>query len=115
MLRARVHAADSRSFPTAIIAWNDYIAAKVLQECFNEGIRVPQQLSVIGYGNFDYDDILTPPLTSVDEQTEAFGEFALGTLQLIIEHQRDGIRNEPQEYTFTPKATVIKRASCSAP
>ena len=46
------------------------------------GVRIPQDLAIIGCGNLHYDDSLRIPLSSVDQKSERVGERAA---QLILE------------------------------
>ncbi len=52
--------------PTAIIAWNDFVASMLLGVLQRANIRVPEDVSIIGYDNSGISARLTPPLTTVD-------------------------------------------------
>ncbi len=54
--------------PTAVFCYDDYIAAEVLRQCHLLGIKVPQDISVIGCGNAEIARYTSPRLTSVDQQ-----------------------------------------------
>jgi DNA-binding LacI/PurR family transcriptional regulator len=54
--------------PTAIFAFNDHVAAEVLQQCYARGIQVPRDLSLIGCANTELARYLSPRLTTVDQQ-----------------------------------------------
>ena len=51
--------------PTAIICSNDMTAIGVLRATYMEGLRVPQDLSVIGLDDIDFAEFTLPPLTSI--------------------------------------------------
>ncbi|MEI6521492.1 MAG: LacI family DNA-binding transcriptional regulator [bacterium] len=57
--------------PTAIFCYDDYIAAEVLRQCYLRGVKVPQDISVIGCGNSELARYLSPRLTSVDQQVNS--------------------------------------------
>ena len=44
-----------------------------MRAIFDAGVRIPQDLAIVGCGNFGYDDLLRIPLTSIDEDSEGLG------------------------------------------
>lgn len=69
---------------TAIIGMNDEIASDVLTICSRKGIRVPEQLSVIGFDSTAYCNELTPALTSIHQPLAQMGETAIDLLVAMI-------------------------------
>jgi len=71
--------------PTAIICGGDVLAAGVLRVLYELGLRVPQDVSVIGYSDFTFSKLLCPPLTTIAQPYEEIGSAAtqrmLGLLQ----------------------------------
>jgi LacI family transcriptional regulator len=51
--------------PTAILCSNDMTAIGVLRAAYNAGLRVPQDLSVIGLDDIDFAEFTLPPLTTI--------------------------------------------------
>ena len=51
--------------PTAIFAFNDAIALGVLRAAHERGLRVPDDLSVVGFDDIKYATIVSPALTTV--------------------------------------------------
>ena len=66
--------------PTAIFAANDVIALGVLDEARRQGIRVPEQLSVVGFDGTDLTEQSVPRLTSVAQPLQEMGWAALRTV-----------------------------------
>lgn len=70
--------------PTALVCGNDVIAYGVLLEAERRGLRVPQQLSVIGFDDLEWSRHLRPALTTMhlptDEIWTRAGEFLIQTL-----------------------------------
>jgi LacI family transcriptional regulator len=62
--------------PTAIFCANDEMAAGVYRVALRTGIRIPQQLSVVGYDDSQLASRLWPPLTSVRRGTRETGRMA---------------------------------------
>ena len=66
--------------PTAIFAANDVIALGVLDEARRQGIRVPEQLSLVGFDGTDLTEQSVPRLTSVAQPLQEMGWAALRTV-----------------------------------
>ena len=61
--------------PGAILCSKDEIAAGVMKAFKDEGIKIPQQVSIIGYGNFSCGSLLGPSLSSVEYMNEETGRI----------------------------------------
>jgi LacI family transcriptional regulator len=60
-----------RDRPTAVLCSNDMTAIGVMREAYDQGISVPQELSVVGFDNIRLSEFMIPPLTTIDmSQTE---------------------------------------------
>jgi LacI family transcriptional regulator len=66
--------------PTAIFAANDVIALGALDEARRQGIRVPEQLSLVGFDGTDLTEQSVPRLTSVAQPLQEMGWAALRTV-----------------------------------
>ena len=71
--------------PTAIFAGNDEMAAGVLQTARQMDIRVPQDLSVVGFDDFEIARRLWPSLTTVRTPTREIGRLAAERLMGLVE------------------------------
>jgi LacI family transcriptional regulator len=97
-------AAGSR--PDGVVCYNDPVAAGVLKAALQAGIRVPEQIAVIGAGNVHYSDLLRVPLSTIDQHSTSIGEEAA---DLLLEVMRAKERPEPRKVFLEP--TVIARES----
>jgi LacI family transcriptional regulator len=70
--------------PSAIVTCDDRVAAQVYQVCAQKGIRIPDELSVIGCGDLPIARFLHPLLTTIQLPTEHMGALAFKTLQNIL-------------------------------
>ena len=86
--RAARHLLDLHDRPTAIFAFNDNVAIGVLQAARERGIRVPEELSVVGFDDVEAAEIVTPPLTTVRQPLAEMGRMAVSLLERLIEGQR---------------------------
>lgn len=69
----------SRSFD-AMLCNNDLTAAEVIRLARSEGIKVPEELSVIGYDNTPLAQLVYPSLSSIDQPQYLMGERASGAI-----------------------------------
>ena len=58
---------------SAIVAVDDNMAMACLSYCFKKGIKVPEDISVVGFGNMKSSCLFSPPLTTVDQKTSEIG------------------------------------------
>ena len=75
--------------PTAIFAGNDEMAAGVLQAARQLGVRVPEDLSLIGFDDFQIASRLWPTLTTVRTPTREIGRLAVERLMGREDDTRD--------------------------
>lgn len=71
--------------PTAIFAVNDWMAIRILRATATAGISVPDELSLVGFDDLDVSKSLTPPLTTVAQDTDMLGAEAARRLLTLIE------------------------------
>jgi LacI family transcriptional regulator len=69
--------------PDGVFCYNDPIAIGVIDAILEAGLRVPQDIAVIGCGNLHFDKSLRVPLSSIDQQSADIGERA-GKLVLSL-------------------------------
>lgn len=73
---------------TAIIAWNETLAGRILTTAGEVGIGVPGDLSVVGFDSTSYCDVLRPALTSVSQPLFQIGVRAI---ELLVAYMRGEI------------------------
>ncbi len=64
---------------TALFMTSDIFACGVMQICYQEGIRIPEELSLVGYDN-TLSSLLSPPITSMGLPCEEIGKIAINYL-----------------------------------
>lgn len=95
--------------PTAIIAGNDMCAIGALHWASDQGIRVPAQLSIIGFDDISFAPFTQPPLTSVALPRAELGRVAFQALREMSESEtRMG-----REYPLPP--SLVVRQSTAPP
>jgi DNA-binding LacI/PurR family transcriptional regulator len=73
-----------RSPSSAVIAYNDLMAIGLIRALTAEGVRVPRDVSVVGFDNIFVADLVTPTLTTVAAPLAAMGSTAVGNLLAMI-------------------------------
>ena len=74
--------------PTAIFAFNDNIAIGAIQAARARGLRVPEELSVVGFDDVEHAAIVTPALTTVRQPLAEMGRTGVSLLMRLLEGQR---------------------------
>ncbi len=74
--------------PTAIFASNDNMAVGALRVARERGLRVPEDLSIVGFDDAVISRIVSPALTTVRQPLEEMGRMAVSLLSRLIERQK---------------------------
>lgn len=97
-----------RPAPTALLCIHDLVAINAMEEVQAMGLRVPQDLAVIGFDDIPQAGRSNPPLTTVSQPVEEEGRLAVKMLFDKITRTQRGERQE-----FLPCRLMI-RGSCGA-
>jgi LacI family transcriptional regulator len=73
--------------PTALVSANDLIASACLKAFKETGIRVPEDVSIIGFDNLPMCEMLDPPLTTMRVSKQQIGETAMELLIGRVNHR----------------------------
>lgn len=99
---------DAEEPPTALFAYQDLLAARTIQALGEIGVRVPEDVAVVGFDNLDLARYLSPPLTTVDQHARERARLAVR-----IALGRIGGDEAPPRREIIPTSLVI-RSSCGA-
>lgn len=69
---------------TAVFCFNDLIAMKLYKLFGRNGIRIPEDVSVVGHDNYSLSDLVTPRLTTINHPIEEVGRIAAEKLTTLI-------------------------------
>jgi DNA-binding LacI/PurR family transcriptional regulator len=94
--------------PTALFAGNDTIALGALAAIREAGLRVPEDLAVVGYDDIPTAAYLDPPLTTIRSQAQEQGRLAL---EALVRLMRGEELSERRVFLETP---LIIRKSCGS-
>jgi len=104
--------ADPRTRPTAILAWNDLYAFRLMQACHRQGVALPRELSIMGFGNFPLLEYAHPALTTIEQQPHLIGQTAF---DLLLQRVDDDDTAPLPPRTVAVPIQLIARESCAPP
>ncbi|WP_252822492.1 LacI family DNA-binding transcriptional regulator [Mesorhizobium liriopis] len=95
---------DGAAPPTAIFAGSDFIAIGAMGRLRERGIAVPADISVVGFDDMPFADMLAPALTTVRQPVNAMGQAACRSLLALLNNQ------ETAPVTRLPVALVERQS-----
>jgi LacI family transcriptional regulator len=97
--------------PDGIFCFNDPSALGAMRAILDAGLRIPQDVAVVGCGNISYSDFLRVPLSSVDQGSESIGKYA-GDLALALANRKIKVKPKTE---LVPPRIVVRASSQRAP
>jgi LacI family transcriptional regulator len=92
--------------PTAVLVINDYSTMGVLKAALEMDFRVPEDVSVIGFGDVYFASMTTPPLTTIRAPFQKVGEEAVSMLLRIVQEERIS-----RKHVILPVSLVIRKST----
>ena len=93
--RALLHHPQGR--PTAIFCWRDEAAMFAIRACRKHGLRVPEDISVVGFSDITAAHLFDPPLSTVKSPWEGLGRMAM----------RQILHRVSEEFTTDPSTHLV--------
>lgn len=81
---AEIAARDAASRPDGIVTSNDHLAIGLVHGLLSHGVRVPEDIAVVGYDDIEFAAIATVPLTSIRQPAREMGRRAAELLIAAI-------------------------------
>jgi LacI family repressor for deo operon, udp, cdd, tsx, nupC, and nupG len=101
---------NRRDRPTAAFCFNDEMAIGVIEAAKERGVRVPNELSVVGFDDIRFARYLDPPLTTIAQPMREIGER---TVRLLLEIL-SGSTTTPVSVTL-PHRLIVRASTGPAP
>jgi DNA-binding LacI/PurR family transcriptional regulator len=92
---------------TAIFAANDVMAFGAVRTILDRGLRIPEDLSLIGFDNIEFSSIIHPPLTTIHQPKYEMGQAAV---EILLRLAGDKNRRTPESRVLGVE--LIERQSC---
>jgi len=89
--------------PDGVFCFNDPLAVGAMRSIHEAGLRIPQDIAIIGCGNLHYDDMLRVPLSSIEQHSRKLGEQAGELLLSLIAAKQ---KPKPETYILEPELVV---------
>ena len=89
--------------PDGVFCFNDPMAIGAMHSIHEAGLRIPDDIAVIGSGNLHYDAELRVPLSSVDQQTDLIGERAARLTLSLLESKKP---QRKRSFIIQPKLVI---------
>ncbi|MGW7284106.1 LacI family DNA-binding transcriptional regulator [Streptomyces sp. NPDC054847] len=97
--------------PTAVFCANDLLALGVLQFMYTAGIKVPEEMAIVGYDDIEFAAAATVPLTSVRQPARTMGAMAAG---LLLQETGDQADEHRHEHVVLQPELVVRGSSLPA-
>src|SRR4051794_33622811 len=105
--RTAMHALLEHSEPpTAVVSGNNFMTIGLLRAISERGLRVPDDLALVGFDDFEWADLFHPRLTVIRQPTSELGARAVELLLSRLADPSRPVRSERLEATF------VHRDSC---
>lgn len=92
--------------PDGLFCFNDPLAMGAMNYALDQGVRIPEDLAVVGCGNLHYDDSLRVPLSSIDQHSRRIGEEAARIALRILNS-----KTPPKPETLVLQSELVVRES----
>jgi len=99
---------ERKKHPTAVVAMSDIIAIGVIDAATQKGVKVPEELSVIGFDDISISKLINPALTTMSQPIQLKGKLAAENLVRCIEGDCKSVH-------INLKTKLIIRSSVSSP
>ena len=97
----------SRRAPSAVFAHNDTLALGIYRGLYEMGLKIPQDVSVVGFDDLPSCEFLFPPLTSVGVPLAELARLAVDLLmQQINQGPSDRSRPRPERIVLEPRLVI---------
>lgn len=92
-----------KRIPDGIFCFNDPLAMGAVNEAVNQGLKIPEDIAIIGCGNLHYDDSLRVPLSSIDQHSQRIGTEAA---KLVLATMKSQATPKPKTMLLPPELIV---------
>ncbi|MBW3468185.1 LacI family DNA-binding transcriptional regulator [Arthrospiribacter ruber] len=98
---------NEKNRPDAIFAHHDIVAAGAMMALKSLDLRIPEDVGLVGYSNWQFSSMIDPPLSTVSQPGFKIGETAITMLLEMIDKKRD-YKSEPVQVVLDTELLVRK-------
>jgi LacI family transcriptional regulator len=100
----------SKNRPTAIFSINHRTSVSMLQALTEQGIKIPGEMALVGFDDFDLAGVVTPPLTTIAQSPVELARRSMALLLERLHAPKDSVPSSPAKILLPVKLVV--RSSC---
>ncbi len=97
--------------PTAVYAVTDHMARHIYRAARSLGIRIPEDVSVVGFADLEFAQDLVPSLTTIRQSPEQIGQFAAKSILARLKSPEAA--HEPALATYVPTELVARESTAT--
>ncbi|MFF0484918.1 LacI family DNA-binding transcriptional regulator [Streptomyces sp. NPDC004435] len=94
--------------PTAVFCANDLLALGVLQAMYAVGVKVPEDMAIVGYDDIEFAAAATVPLTSIRQPAQMMGSMAAS---LLLEETSDQAESHEHRHIVLQPELVVRNST----
>lgn len=102
---------DPENRPDALFAHHDIVAAGAMMAIKSLGLRIPEDVGVVGYSNWQFSSMIDPPLSTVSQPGSKIGAKATEILLEMINGKKDLGKMRPFENIVLDTELLIRKSS----
>ena len=94
---------DKKNRPSAFFCSNDYMASELYEAAFSLSLKIPEDISVVGFGNLDFGMSMLPGLTTIDQFSYQMGRDAV---DILIRRIDGNLTGKPIKHFLKPELRI---------
>lgn len=94
-----------RRRPTAIFCYNDMSALGAIESARSKGLRLPEDLSIVGFDDLFFSRYLQPPLTTIGQPKREMGGTAMSILLSLL------AGDDPKKQIWVPGELIVRSST----
>ena len=95
----------------SLFVGNDQMALGVLQVARQRGLRIPDDIGIVGFDNLPESAFFTPPLTTVEQDQYSVAKLAVEEILKIIESDWQGLESVHSRSLILPPTLIVRQSS----
>jgi DNA-binding LacI/PurR family transcriptional regulator len=99
--------------PSAVLTSNDLTAVGALRAIHRAGLRVPEDISVVGFDDIELSQFTNPPLTTIRLSRDELGQKAFDALYNAVENPKDSSKQINVSTSLTIRESTARAATAS--
>jgi DNA-binding LacI/PurR family transcriptional regulator len=107
-MRTALELLESKTPPDAFFAVSDYSALGAFKAAFSKGLKVPEQIGIMGFSNDTFTNLVTPALSSVDQKSRSLGKNAV---KVYFDHILNGAPGKKFKSLVVESSVIIRDSS----